>query len=129
MTGSRDRLSRSTVVAAACELLDELGPEGLTMTALGERLGVTGMALYRHIENRSALEIRSPVNRTKGAVDAALDDLAKEQRDHWRVAAKELGRYSDDALFADVVTDAIARLRRQGARRQSSRSTRASRFP
>jgi hypothetical protein len=125
MTGSRDRLSRSTVVAAACELLDELGPEGLTMTALG----VTGMALYRHIENRSALEIRSPVNRTKGAVDAALDDLAKEQRDHWRVAAKELGRYSDDALFADVVTDAIARLRRQGARRQSSRSTRASRFP
>ncbi len=214
MTANRNRLSRETVVAAACDLLDELGRDGLTMTALGERLGVTGMAAYRHVSNRAdleeavvayvlaemftdedrdlpwdegvacwmrgvrnrmkvhpwitrlmvhgqaqsaswlaalyelqlvltrsglstengvreiqrisratvgttMLEIGYPLSETKDAVEAALGTLSEEQRGYWRVAAKEFGRFSDDELFADIITDTVARLRRQGAGRRS----------
>jgi AcrR family transcriptional regulator len=222
VVGTRNRLSRASVVVAACELLDELGPESLTMTALGQRLGVTGMALYRHVENRAdleeavvgyvlanmfseedsslpwdkgvsawmhgvrnrmrshpwmtrlmmrdetlsaswlaalyqlqlvlartglsndncvrelqrisrattgitLLEIRSPIRQTNAALAAALKGLDRQQRAQWRVLAKELGRYDDDALFDDLVADTIARLRTERAHGQSSPSTRSSR--
>lgn len=50
------RLDRAAVVAAARDILDEEGAAGLTMARVGERLGVTAMALYRHLEDRRALE-------------------------------------------------------------------------
>jgi AcrR family transcriptional regulator len=52
----RPRLDRATVVAAAGGLLDEAGVEAFSMTRLGERLGVTAMALYRHVADRDDLE-------------------------------------------------------------------------
>jgi AcrR family transcriptional regulator len=52
----RSPLDRETIVRTARDLLDETGIEGLTMAGLGERLGVTGMALYRHVEDRRELE-------------------------------------------------------------------------
>jgi AcrR family transcriptional regulator len=52
----RARLDRSTVVVAAQQLLDERGAAEFSMTRLGERLGVTAMALYRHVADRDDLE-------------------------------------------------------------------------
>jgi AcrR family transcriptional regulator len=51
------RLDRDTVVAAARDLLDAQGLSALTMARLGEQLGVTAMALYRHVADRSDLEL------------------------------------------------------------------------
>lgn len=43
------------VLLAARGVLDEGGLEALTMAATAERLGVTPMALYRHVADRDAL--------------------------------------------------------------------------
>jgi AcrR family transcriptional regulator len=49
------RLSRETIVRTALEVLDEAGLEGLTVRALGERLGVRAGALYWHVRDKRAL--------------------------------------------------------------------------
>ena len=43
-------LNRSAVVDAAIELLPEVGLDGLTLTGLAERLGVSQPAMYRHVD-------------------------------------------------------------------------------
>lgn len=49
------RLSRSSVVAAALELVDASGADALTMRALARRLGVDPMAVYRHVRDKDDL--------------------------------------------------------------------------
>lgn len=48
-------ISREDVGAAASAVLDAGGAESVTMRAVGDRLGVSAMALYRHVEGRDAL--------------------------------------------------------------------------
>lgn len=48
-------LSRDTVVEAAIALADEVGLEGVSLRALGDRLGVTAMAPYRHVRDKDDL--------------------------------------------------------------------------
>lgn len=55
MSSERIRLSRSSIAAAAIELLDEAGLDGLTMRAVAARLGAGTMSLYRHVANRDEL--------------------------------------------------------------------------
>jgi AcrR family transcriptional regulator len=64
---ARTRLDRATVVEAARSLLDEEGLSGFSMTRLGDRLGVTAMALYRHVKDRAELET--------AVVELVLSDL------------------------------------------------------
>lgn len=45
-------LNRERIVGAAVSLLDEGGPDGLTMRRLAERLGVTATALYWHVTTK-----------------------------------------------------------------------------
>ncbi len=47
------RISREMIMECALELLEEGGLEGLSIRAVGDRLGCTGMALYRHIKDRA----------------------------------------------------------------------------
>ncbi|KAB1915625.1 TetR/AcrR family transcriptional regulator [Micromonospora sp. AMSO31t] len=49
------RLSHERIVAAALDVAAERGFSGLTMRALADRLGITPMAVYRYVDNRSAL--------------------------------------------------------------------------
>ncbi|MFT4110824.1 TetR/AcrR family transcriptional regulator [Propionicimonas sp.] len=51
----RRRLDRSRVVRTAVELADEEGLAAASMRGVAERLGVTPMALYKHIASRSQL--------------------------------------------------------------------------
>jgi AcrR family transcriptional regulator len=49
------RIDRAQILAEALALADEQGLEALTMGAVAERLGVTAMALYRHVGNKADL--------------------------------------------------------------------------
>jgi AcrR family transcriptional regulator len=48
-------ISRERIVAAALELLDEKGMDGLTVRALAARLDVQAPALYWHVRNKQEL--------------------------------------------------------------------------
>ncbi|PST27158.1 TetR family transcriptional regulator [Mesorhizobium plurifarium] len=50
--GSEPPLSREHIVAAAVELLDAQGVDGLTMRRLADRLGSGVMSLYWHVANK-----------------------------------------------------------------------------
>jgi AcrR family transcriptional regulator len=51
------RLNIATVVVTAVELADEAGLAALSIRHLAQRLGVTPMAVYRHVESRDELII------------------------------------------------------------------------
>ena len=53
--GRRPQIDRAVVVDAALQLADESGLEAVTMHAVAQRLGVTAMALYRHVDGKQAL--------------------------------------------------------------------------
>src|SRR5574338_752021 len=49
------KLDKGTVIAAALELLNEVGMDSLTTRTLAERLKVQQPALYWHFQNKRAL--------------------------------------------------------------------------
>src|SRR5436309_16054486 len=51
----RDTLTREQIVHAAVELLDAEGLEGLSMRALGKRLGSAATAVYWHVGSKDDL--------------------------------------------------------------------------
>jgi AcrR family transcriptional regulator len=51
----RDTLTVERIVAAAIELLDAEGLDGLNLRALGKRLGSAATAVYWHVENKDNL--------------------------------------------------------------------------
>ena len=53
--GRPAQIDRDAVLAASLDVADELGLSGLTMQAVADRLGVTPMALYRHVANKADL--------------------------------------------------------------------------
>lgn len=48
-------LSRDRIVREAVALVDEHGPDALTMRAVAKRLGAGAMSLYRHVSSREEL--------------------------------------------------------------------------
>lgn len=44
------------IVDSALELLEEEGPEGLSMRRLAERLGIRAPSIYKHLPDKQALE-------------------------------------------------------------------------
>ena len=53
--GRRPQIDRAAVLDAAMSLADERGLEAVTMHAIAQRLSVTPMALYRHVDGKQAL--------------------------------------------------------------------------
>ncbi len=53
--GPRPRLTREKVLRAALDFVDANGLAALSMHKLGAELGVQGMSLYTHVENRDSL--------------------------------------------------------------------------
>lgn len=52
---SRPSLTREQILRAALAYVDELGLDALSMHKLGARLGVKGMSLYNHVEDKADL--------------------------------------------------------------------------
>lgn len=80
----RDTLTRELIVAAAIDLLDADGLEGLNMRALGRRLGSAATAVYWHVgskDNLIALAGDQAWN------EIALPDLVETD---WRTAAASM---------------------------------------
>jgi AcrR family transcriptional regulator len=53
--GRRPQIDRAAILDAAMLLADEQGLESVTMHAIAQRLDVTAMALYRHLDGKQAL--------------------------------------------------------------------------
>ena len=67
------------IVAAARILLEQEGPEGLSMRRLAERLGVRAPSLYKHLADKGALEaaiISEALAEQADAFEAALSGAA-----------------------------------------------------
>jgi AcrR family transcriptional regulator len=71
--GRRGGISREVVLAAALEIIDRNGTEGLTVRRLGEALCRDPMALYRYAPNKAAL--------LDGVAETVLADLTVDTTD------------------------------------------------
>ena len=72
------------IVAAARELLEEEGPDGLSMRRLAERLGIRAPSIYKHLPDKQTLE------------NAVISDAFEEQAGVFEAAIRD----SDDPLAA-----------------------------
>src|SRR4051812_22866441 len=79
-------LSADAVVTVALAIVDEHGPEALTLTALAARAGVATPSLYKHVSSLS--QLRSLV------AARVLDEMTSA------ATASVLGRSGDDAVAA-----------------------------
>jgi AcrR family transcriptional regulator len=68
--GRPPTISLDQVVAAAIELADEVGLASCTMRSVADRVGVTPMALYRHVRDKEHLLELVPDALLAGVADA-----------------------------------------------------------
>ena len=66
--GRPSRIDRRQILNAALGICDDLGLQAVTMPLVAERLGVTAMALYRHIADKNAL--------LDGLIEVLLSEIA-----------------------------------------------------
>ncbi|MDO8032768.1 TetR/AcrR family transcriptional regulator C-terminal domain-containing protein [Janthinobacterium sp. SUN128] len=65
------KIQRETVIAAALDLLDEVGIDGLTMRRLAQKLDIKAASLYWHFTNKQAL--------MDGMADALMEGVARKE--------------------------------------------------
>ena len=83
--GRPPQISRPAIVEASLAIADERGLAGLTMQAVAERLDVTPMALYRHVEDKADL--------LDSVVEALLTELPLPSAElPWEERLRGMGR-------------------------------------
>jgi len=81
-TEPRTPLNRERVLAAAVELADREGVEGLSMRRLAAELRVVPMALYKHVANKDEL--------LDGMIDVVVAEIDPPRTDtDWKTAVRE----------------------------------------
>jgi AcrR family transcriptional regulator len=111
-TNARSRRTRAALLDAAHKMLKEQGFEGLTMTAVAERAGVTRRAVYMHFPTRGALvgELFGYVAQVEGLAGSlervwtAADSVSA--LDEW---AGHLARYHPRILAVDRAVQRVWR--------------------
>ncbi|MFJ9722457.1 TetR/AcrR family transcriptional regulator [Streptomyces sp. NPDC101209] len=78
---------REEILDAALAIADERGLDALSMRALAERVGVTPMALYRHVKDKSAL-----LDALVGRLLAALLPSGAQRDEPWAERLRALAR-------------------------------------
>lgn len=72
---TRSRIGRDEVFAAAEELVDQVGWDGLTMSSLATKLGVKAPSLYHHVNGldslRAELQVRAMVDMGQAILEAS----------------------------------------------------------
>jgi AcrR family transcriptional regulator len=77
-------IDRAQILDATLALAEEQGLEAVTMRAVATRLGVTPMALYRHVGDKQGL--------LDGLVERVLDEIpAPDPAQPWDARLRELG--------------------------------------
>jgi AcrR family transcriptional regulator len=71
---ARMPVTRERVVSAAAAIVDAEGVDALSMRGLASELGVTAMALYRHVDSRDALLVAVLDRISERIVHPALPD-------------------------------------------------------
>ncbi|MEU0220300.1 TetR-like C-terminal domain-containing protein [Streptomyces sp. NPDC006265] len=116
----RAGLTPERLVAAAADLADEAGFEGVTLSALARRFGVKDASLYTHVRNLRDLRIRMAllaggemIDRIAEAVEGRApgrDTLAAFAAAYRAYALEHPGRYAATQLRIDpeLVTDSPA---------------------
>jgi AcrR family transcriptional regulator len=84
--GPTPRFSRDELAARALSIMDERGPDGLTMRALAAELGMGTMALYRYFPSKETL--------IDAAIDVATPEIALTESGArpWREQLEALAR-------------------------------------
>ncbi|WP_406817675.1 TetR/AcrR family transcriptional regulator [Mycobacterium sp. M23085] len=82
------------ILAAAVDLVDEQGPEALSMRSLAQRLESGTATLYRHFANRSQL-VSLVIDHILGEIDLDAEQLAALP---WQDACILLAQHMFDAL-------------------------------
>jgi len=83
--GRRPRIDPASIVAASLAIADQRGLAAVTMQAVADRLGVTPMALYRHVDDKADLLDR--------VVEALLTELPLPSADlPWDQRLRALGQ-------------------------------------
>ncbi len=72
-------IDRAAVLDAALAVADDGGVDAVTMAAVGERLGVSAMALYRHVADKADL-LDGLVERLLAEIPLPEADLAPAER-------------------------------------------------
>ncbi|HEY0939911.1 MAG TPA: TetR/AcrR family transcriptional regulator C-terminal domain-containing protein [Steroidobacter sp.] len=87
-------LDRKQILAAAFELLDAEGLEGLTMRRLAQSMDIQAPSLYWHFNSRRAL--------LESMADAMLDEVARRSsgEEDWREVVLRIGRETRAAFLA-----------------------------
>ena len=85
-------LSRERVLAAAIELADQEGIDGLSMRRLAQVLGVEAMSLYHWFANKDAL--------LGAMLDAVFDEMERPSpRGEWRAAMRRAAIHAHHTLL------------------------------
>jgi AcrR family transcriptional regulator len=83
--GRPAQIDRAAVLAASLQLADEQGLAAVTMQSVADRLGVTPMALYRHVANKADL--------LDGVVESILLEVPlPDPTDDWATRLTALAR-------------------------------------
>ncbi|MGF1428416.1 TetR/AcrR family transcriptional regulator C-terminal domain-containing protein [Kitasatospora sp. LaBMicrA B282] len=116
----RALLSREIIARAALALVDEHGPDGLTMRALAERLGVKAASLYNHVAGKDEL-----LDALAELVNAEIDHAplrpaaaGEGTRADWRTGVAEYARGYRRVFLRHPNTIALFARRRVEAERQ-----------
>ncbi len=80
----REPLSRDRITAAALKFIDRFGLEELSTRRLGRSLGVEGMALYKHFDNRDQI--------LDAVAEAIICELQLPEEGPWEERVKDFAR-------------------------------------
>ena len=82
----RTPLKQEHIIAAAFQLLDEAGIEGVSLRKLACRLGIRAPSLYWHFKNKQAL--------IDAMADAMVAEVARDipEGQHWRITMHQIAR-------------------------------------
>lgn len=112
-------IDRARILAAAVGVADQRGPDAVTMAAVADRLGVTSMALYRHVADKADLldgiveHLLAEIADAGAAAPArrtGLEALVALARGARTVAARHPGAFPL-VLTRPAVTDAAGQVR------------------
>lgn len=120
--GPSRRLDTATVVRVAGTLVDQLGPEELSLSLIARELGVTQPAVYRHVEDLAAmwralgLSTRSLLadELAEAAVGKTGHEAVEAVAQAWRRFAHEHpGRYRSADRYAVAGDESLERAARR----------------